>query len=268
MSATRSTMGRRIRPVVACFLALAGLLLGETAVRAETLVTSLSTQRVTITSTYTGADVIVFGVVERDARSFSRSGSYDLLVTVRGPRRSFVVREKEQLGLVWINRNRRHFEDIPGYLAVLSSRPLTQLTTLQLRQRLRLGIDAMLTPPGLTQAAAASESRFRAGLRRIESAAGRFVEDDKGVTLLTPTLFRARIPLPATAPTGPYEIEIQLFADETPLARTVDHFEVVKIGFEQTVALAAREHRLLYGIATALLALLFGWLASVIFRRD
>jgi uncharacterized protein (TIGR02186 family) len=240
----------------------------STTVWAETLVTSLSTQRVAITSTYTGADIVVFGVVERDGSSFSRSGSYDLLVTVRGPRRSFIVREKERLGFAWINRSRRHFENIPGFLAVLSNKPLPQLTTLQLRQRMRLGIEAILTPASLTQEAAASEARFRAGLRRIETAAGRFVEDDKGVTFLTPTVFRARIALPATTPTGPYEIEVQLFAGETPLARTTDHFEVIKTGFEQDVALAAREHKLLYGLAAAMMALLFGWFASVIFRRD
>lgn len=88
------------------------------------------------------------------------------------------------------------------------------------------------------------------------------------MTLLTPVLFRARIPLPATAPTGQYEIDIQAFADEAPTARAQDNFEVVKTGFEQQVAVAAREQKLAYGLAVAALALLFGWLASVIFRRD
>lgn len=236
--------------------------------RAETLVTSLSTHRVAITSTYTGAEVVVFGVVERDARSGSRSGPYDIVITVRGPRRDAVVREKERVGLFWVNRTQRHFVEVPGYLAVLSTRPLTQVTTLQLRQRLRLGIDAMLTPATLSNEAAASEGRFRSALRRLEARAGRFVENDRGVTLLTPVLFRARIPLPATAPTGQYEIDIQAFADEAPLARAQDNFEVVKTGFEQQVAVAAREQKLAYGLAVAALALLFGWLASVIFRRD
>ena len=39
-------------------------------------------------------------------------------------------------------------------------------------------------------------------------------------------------------------------------------------GFEQFVADAAREHGLLYGLVTALMALLTGWFASVVFRRD
>ena len=52
------------------------------------------------------------------------------------------------------------------------------------------------------------------------------------------------------------------------LARNQTSFELVKTGFEQDVG----EHRprmaRLYGLATAAMALLFGWIASVIFRRD
>jgi hypothetical protein len=44
--------------------------------------------------------------------------------------------------------------------------------------------------------------------------------------------------------------------------------DIIKVGFEQYVANAARDYGLLYGIATAMLALLTGWLANVIFRRD
>jgi hypothetical protein len=43
---------------------------------------------------------------------------------------------------------------------------------------------------------------------------------------------------------------------------------VVKIGFEQFIANSAREYGLLYGLATALMALTVGWLGSVVFRRD
>jgi hypothetical protein len=43
---------------------------------------------------------------------------------------------------------------------------------------------------------------------------------------------------------------------------------VIKAGFEQYVAEAAANYGLLYGFATMLMALLTGWLASVVFRRD
>ena len=52
------------------------------------------------------------------------------------------------------------------------------------------------------------------------------------------------------------------------MTRTETAFEIVKVGFEQFVVDAAREHGLLYGLATAMMALLTGWIASVAFRRD
>ena len=50
--------------------------------------------------------------------------------------------------------------------------------------------------------------------------------------------------------------------------RTQTAFEVVKVGFEQFIANSARHHGLLYGLATAMMALMTGWMASIVFRRD
>ena len=88
------------------------------------------------------------------------------------------------------------------------------------------------------------------------------------MTFLTPTVFRAAIPMPAAVPTGSYGIDVKLFADGALVARTNSALEVIKTGFEQYVADAARDYGLLYGMATALMALLIGWFASVVFARD
>ena len=52
------------------------------------------------------------------------------------------------------------------------------------------------------------------------------------------------------------------------IAQSNTALEVIKVGFEQFVADAARDHSLLYGLLTAMVALLTGWFASVVFRRD
>ena len=88
------------------------------------------------------------------------------------------------------------------------------------------------------------------------------------MTFLTPAVFRAAIPLPADVPIGNYAIDVKLFADGAMVARTDAALEVTKAGFEQYVAEAARDNGLLYGLATMLMALLTGWIASVVFRRD
>jgi uncharacterized protein (TIGR02186 family) len=69
-------------------------------------------------------------------------------------------------------------------------------------------------------------------------------------------------------PTGNFAIDVKLFADGVMVARTNSALEVIKAGFEQYVADAAHDYGLLYGLATALMALLIGWFGSVVFRRD
>ena len=56
--------------------------------------------------------------------------------------------------------------------------------------------------------------------------------------------------------------------DGALVTRTNTALEVIKAGFEQFVAESAADYGLLYGLATALFAVLIGWFASVVFRRD
>ena len=109
---------------------------------------------------------------------------------------------------------------------------------------------------------------FRAALVRLMRDQGLYSEEPSAVTFLTPTLFRASILLPAQVPIGSYKVDVKLFADGNLIAHTDSAFEIVKVGFEQFVVEAARDHGLLYGLATAMMALLTGWIASVAFRRD
>ena len=51
-----------------------------------------------------------------------------------------------------------------------------------------------------------------------------------------------------------------------PLTGTA--FEIGKVGFEQFIASPARQNGLAYGLVTAFMALMTGWMASIVFRKD
>lgn len=244
-------------------------LIAATAARAETLVVSLSTHRVAINSTYSGTQLAIFGAIERDRRTIARATPYDLVVTVRGPRGTIVVREKRQLGPIWINRAQRRFQRVPTFMLTATSRPMQEFVAPELATKLGIGFFPVISPQNPTGAPAdPADIVFRASLVRLKFEEGLYQEFERGVTFLTPSIFQAPIRVPASAPTGNYTVDISLFADGVVLAQQQTNFEVVKAGFEQFVAESARETPLRYGLAACALAIMFGWLASVAFRRD
>ena len=236
---------------------------------AERLVVSLSNHRVRVTSSFAGEDLVLFGTVEPD-RGQSLGASYDLVVTVTGPPETFRTRRKERVIGIWVNADSREFVRVPSYLAVLSNRELSQIANAETLRRLQVGLDNFLLPQriGPDIADTVRNDPYRVAFVRLQSDRKLYRESPTAVTFLTPTVFRAAIPLPADVPTGNFAIDVKLFADGAMVARTNSALEVTKVGFEQYVADAARDNGLLYGIATALIALGIGWIASVVFRRD
>jgi len=276
---------RRLLPSAAVAI---GLMASAAPASGERLVTSLSNYRVSIASNFAGTDLVLFGTIDRDATTVPRRGGYDVVVTVRGPRQSMVTWRKERMFGIWVNAEQRTFVAVPTYLAVLANRPLDLIAGVEQRRRLQLGLDGILLPQqgealpqqgeALSQqtdarapADAAEGSRddpFRQAFIRMQGERGVYVERTNALTFLTPTLFRTAITLAADAPIGTYEVDVKLFADGTLLAREPSAFELYKVGVEQLVATAARNHGFLYGLSTAGLAPMIGWFATVVFRRD
>jgi uncharacterized protein (TIGR02186 family) len=152
----------------------------------------------------------------------------------------------------------------------LSNRPAGQIANADTLRRLQVGLDNFLLPQriGPDIADTVRDEPFRVAFVRLESQQALYSEIATAVTFLTPTVFRAAIPLPSDVPIGNFGIDVKLFAEGALVARTNTALEVTKTGIEQYVADAARDDGLIYGIVTMLMALLTGWIASVVFRRE
>jgi uncharacterized protein (TIGR02186 family) len=243
---------------------------GVTPAAAERLVVSLSNHRVAVTSSFTGEDLVLFGTIETDASKPALRSTYDLVVTVTGPRETLRTRRKERVLGIWVNIDSREFVRAPSYLTILSNRPVTEIANQEVLRRLQIGLDNYLLPQriGPDVADTVRDDPFRVAFVRLENQQGLYRESSTAVTFLTPTVFRAAIPVPANVPTGNYAIDVKLFANGAMIAGTNTALEVIKTGVEQYVADASVNNGLLYGLLTALMALFIGWFGSVVFRRD
>jgi uncharacterized protein (TIGR02186 family) len=252
------------------FAASIALALSTAPARAERLIVSVSNHRVTVTPNYSGEELVLFGSVEKDASTPAGRTSYDLVVTVSGPRSDMVTRRKERKFGIWINSDYRQFLKVPGYLALFANRPFDAMAAPELARRQQLGLDNVLLTQrvGPDYADVVPNDAFRRAFIRLQTQHGLYREDTTAVTFLTPTLFRTGIPLPAQVPIGTYEVEIKLFSGGNLVTHTDTAFEIVKVGFEQFVATTARQNGFVYGLVTAAMALMTGWMASIVFRRD
>ena len=237
---------------------------------AERLVTSISRHQGLVNSSFTGTQIVLFGTIEPETPTGRLRASYDLVVTLLGPRETVVTRRKERVVGIWANVASRTFVNVPSYLGILANKPFAEIANPETLRRLQIGLDNFLLPQqiGPDIADVVRDDPLRVNFIRIKKEHALYLERTNGVTFLTPTVFRAEIPLPAQAPFGSYDVQVKLFAGGAQLANANSAFEVVKVGFEQFVAMAARDYSVLYGLAAVMMGLFTGWFASVVFRKD
>ena len=116
---------------------------------------------------------------------------------------------------------------------MLSNRPVTEIAREDTLRRLQIGLDNFLLPQriGADLADTVRDDPFRSAFVRLQNQQGLYRESGTAVTFLTPTVFRAAIPMPAAVSTGTYGIDVQLFSGGMLVARTNTALEVIKTGF-------------------------------------
>jgi uncharacterized protein (TIGR02186 family) len=226
----------------------------------EDLVSGVSQDVVQITSNYTGTDLIVFGAIEHAGAAATR----DIVVVVRGPDTEMTVRRKDRIAGVWINNARARLSGMPSYYFVAATRPLAKIASPDTLALYDLGLDALAPETVLSDGAA---EPYRQALLRAETRSGLYRQEPQGVEMLSPTLFRVRVPVPASVPSGEYNVQVYLFRDGSVISAQSTPLYVDQTGFARRLRRFAFDRPFYYGVTTVLLAVLLGWLSSAIFRR-
>lgn len=256
----------RVRAAIA---GLVSLVAGVSAAQAESLTVALSTPEIKVDSSFAGAPVTVFGVIERDAQTAPRGGPYEIGVLVLGPLESIVARRKDRWLGVWVNSASEIFLGAPSFYVAGASGEIDDLAAPELLKRSRLGFDNIgFTYRGRPGRDDPKAAEFRDAFLRIKQNEGLYAELPGSVAFIGDRIFRTTIEIPANAPIGFYSVTTLLFADGVMLARNDESFTIVRTGFEQLTFTFAREEAFIYGLVCVALALFTGWLAGVIFRRD
>jgi uncharacterized protein (TIGR02186 family) len=229
------------------------------------LVPDISARQVQIRYSFNGAQLLLFGAVVYPGGR-PPDHQVDIAVVLRGPVQPILVREKEKIAGIWMNADSNRFRSAPSYYAVASSRPIGDLMDERTAAIYELGLHNLQLSPG-GGALPEKERRFEAGLLDLRRRQNLYSESPHGVEINGGVLYRAVITIPSQVPVGTYTAETFLIDRHKVIAAATRDIQINKSGFERYVALAARRHRLLYGLACVFLSLGLGWAAAAAFRR-
>jgi uncharacterized protein (TIGR02186 family) len=249
----------------AASILLVGAALLLTGADKPVLVPDVSARQVQIRYSFTGAQLLLFGaVVYPGGRAPDRPA--DIAVVLRGPVQPILVREKQKIAGIWMNADSNRFRSAPSFYAVASSRPIADLVDQRTAAIYELGLHNLQLSPG-GGALPEKERRFEAGLLDLRARQRLYSENPRGVELNDGVLYRATITIPSQVPVGTYTAETFLIDRGRVVAAATRDIQINKSGFERFVALAARRHRLAYGLTSVILSLGLGWAAAAAFRR-
>jgi uncharacterized protein (TIGR02186 family) len=229
------------------------------------LVPEVSQRDIQIQYGFTGAELLLFGAIVYPGGTPPARDS-DIVVILKGPPQSIILREKQQIAGIWINAASTEFRSAPGYYAVASSRPIDKIVDKRTAAIYEFGLDNLqLSPAGTIDPD--EQRRFLAGLVDLNRSEGLYKQQEGSVEIMEGVLYQARLSIPASVPTGTYTAETFLVRDGQVLAAAVREIEVRKFGFELFVATVAEYRPFAYGVFAVLISLALGWLGGVVFRK-
>jgi uncharacterized protein (TIGR02186 family) len=260
---------RRLWPLLVSFLWIASAY-AQDPNAPESFQIGLSTNRVAISSDFSGADLTIFGALDNADQILARQGRYDIIVVLEGPARPVTVRKKTRVLGVWVNTQSQSFTNVPTSYAVATTRPMQDIAQPVMYQRLALGSENIFMRAVEEEQQRNPErvAEFTAALRQQKRAAGLYNERIGGVQFLSPSLFRATLSLSPNVPVGTHRARAFLFRNGVFVKETSAQLTIVKAGLEQRIYRMAQDNGLLFGFAAVLLAIITGWLGRLIFRRD
>ncbi len=243
------------------FLMLALLVLGGA--RDPILVPEVSQHEIQVRQGFIGTELLLFGAILTPEGT--RAGQdYDIVVVLKGPTRSIILREKQRFAGIWINADSAEFRSAPTFFSIAASRPIKQIVDDKTAAIYELGLGWLqLSPIGAFEPK--EQARFAAGLVDLMHREGLYQENSQGVQLSEQVLYQARIKLPSSVQTGTYTAETFAITKGRVVASAISRVEVRKLGFERLVAQFSQHQSFLYGLLAVAISVGMGFVAGRLF---
>lgn len=255
MKRRRATL---LRPFAALLLAVGFALALIPPAHADPLVADLSKTRIEITTGFAGTELLLFGAID---------GPGDIIVVARGPIGRAVLRRKERVGGIWVNREQWTFDKVPYFYRLATSGRIQETVPDEVIEEYEIGEDRINFRPEVPISGADFTKARTALLRELNKY--KFYDNQVGgIEFIGPGLFNVRIAIPANVHVGTYQVEVYLLRYGAVVSRQVLPLEIEKIGVGAQLFRFAHEYPAAYGALAIAVAAFAGWLASLLFRKS
>lgn len=231
---------------------------------AEEVVLGLSKDKVAITTSFTGSEILIFGAVKRE-KPIPPGDPLEVVIAVTGPSHPVTVRRKDRKLGIWVNTDSLEVDAAPSFYAVATTGPFHEVMSEVEDLRYHVSIDRAIRSVGAPEDIEDAEA-FTEAVIRIRRDEGLYQILEGQVALDQQTLFRTAIDMPANVTEGDYAARIFL----TRSGKVVSHYEasidVRKVGLERWLFALSRKQPVLYGLMSLAIAIIAGWGASAAFQ--
>ncbi len=224
--------------------------------RAQEVDADLSVHEIEVTVGFTGSNLLVFGAVKKKA---------DVVVVVEGPPVFAKLWAKKRKAGLWVNERPVTFDNVPGYYAIASSKPLKDIVQSETATQHGLTLNSLFAPYKAPQGSFTVENFD--GLKQSQIRRGLYQQNEGIVRISKGGLFRADFDLPAAVPIGAYTARIYLLRWGQVIATQEVPLSVNRTGIEATINGLAHERPFTYAFLALFLSLVWGGGGAYLFRR-
>ena len=227
----------------------------------EKIVLGLSQDEVSITASFTGSEILIFGAIRRDAPP-PQTTELGVIIAVAGPNVPVEVRQKDRVAGIWVNTDSAAIDIAPSFYAIASSAPLSDV--LLPLEDLHNAISWGRVVRAVGQDAFAM-NEYTEAYMRIKQSNDLFQMLEGAVAIEGDTLFHTAIKLPSNLTEGDYKTRIFLTRDGHIIDSFQTEIPVYKVGIERWLYNLSQNQAALYGLLSLLIAAVAGWAASAAF---
>ncbi|MFM6972578.1 MAG: TIGR02186 family protein [Alphaproteobacteria bacterium] len=220
------------------------------------LISGISSNEIKVNTEFEGAQILLFG---------AKSDAGNVVITIRGPRKDFIVNKKENILGVWYNGQRVKFKQALGFYSLFSTFNHGQLIEDSLseyelgKNNIKFNVSSKLSPTKINE--------FRLKMVELMEEKKYYESQPKNINFLDETLFKIIIDFPSNILLGTYIVEIYLVNNGTILSYQSIPIFVEQVGINSKITNFSRDHSFIYGLIAVVLAILVALITNYFFIK-